>query len=76
MVLEDGLGRMALVDAGINGENVVRDYLDEHRACAVWVSHDRAQRQRVAPRVCCPSAETGGRGIRTTNSAPTANRHG
>jgi ABC-type iron transport system FetAB ATPase subunit len=31
-------------------EQLVRDYLDEHRACAVWVSHDRAQRERVAQR--------------------------
>ncbi len=31
-------------------EGMVRDYLREHAACAVWVSHDPAQRERVAVR--------------------------
>ncbi len=31
-------------------EGMVRDYLHEQAACAVWVSHDPAQRQRVAAR--------------------------
>jgi len=31
-------------------ETVVREYLDDARACAIWVSHDGAQRTRVADR--------------------------
>jgi ABC-type iron transport system FetAB ATPase subunit len=31
-------------------ENMVADYLDRHQAAVIWVSHDRAQVQRVASR--------------------------
>lgn len=31
-------------------EAVVREYLEAHSACALWVSHDAAQRARVATR--------------------------
>jgi ABC-type iron transport system FetAB ATPase subunit len=31
-------------------EAVVRDYRERHRAPTLWVSHDRAQRQRIAQR--------------------------
>ena len=32
-------------------EDLVRDYLDAHDACAVWVSHDPEQAERIATRL-------------------------
>lgn len=32
-------------------EQIVADYIATHRACAIWVSHDREQLQRVSSRV-------------------------
>lgn len=51
--------RVLLLDeptANLDSENterveaLVREYLAEHSACALWVSHDAAQRRRVAQR--------------------------
>lgn len=33
-------------------ERLVGDYLSNRRACCIWVSHDRAQRERVASSQC------------------------
>ncbi|MEO5341749.1 MAG: ATP-binding cassette domain-containing protein [Gammaproteobacteria bacterium SHHR-1] len=37
-------------DNGLRVERLIRAYADEHQAPVLWVSHDAAQRQRIADR--------------------------
>jgi ABC-type iron transport system FetAB ATPase subunit len=40
-------------DNGLRVERLIRAYADEHQAPVLWVSHDAAQRQRIADRQLC-----------------------
>jgi ABC-type iron transport system FetAB ATPase subunit len=44
--------------SGERVEGIIRDYLSAHQALALWVSHDRDQRQRVGDRRFCIEHKT------------------